>query len=295
MKKALLLFAILMLQLQVFSQFPFHTLLPMSVSGISFGDTLLNTSAILRHAGIKKITSSQIAPGKNASRSSSITQILTPAGKIGSNLLCFHDNKSGTGFCISDTLLYDARGRLTELQSRDAKGNSYLQSKASYITDREVVFTTIAASPSQGRTDTIIEYRNFNDAGQLVRLKVERAGIVSVNATLYYNVDGFPDSIVQENSTLGTFVFKRRKKGKNKEIEVDATNTTYKWLYNSFGQCLVSSWATKNQRYSLGGSGTKYSMKAETNYHYNPDGTLSQVTEKINDKLTATISYSYSR
>jgi hypothetical protein len=47
MKKALAFFTGLFTCLQLFSQFPLHTVMPLGVSGVSFADTLLITRDIL--------------------------------------------------------------------------------------------------------------------------------------------------------------------------------------------------------------------------------------------------------
>jgi len=254
----------------------------MGVSGIMYGDTLLNTSTILQREGIRKITASQSSP-ENTKTFSPITTYLTATGTIDTKISCIRRSKSvDSGFCVTDTVLYDSKGRPLEFISKSATGNTYLQCKLDYVGEQKVKYTWITTVPQKSKSDTIVTYHYYNENGQLVRFEKDAKQFDPVNASLYYGHDGLPDSIRHDNPAWGTYVFNRRERRKTKEIEMETASAKFKWVYNSSGQCITSEWVRKTQLNTLHHFKKKLRTDAEANYYYNSDGTLSKVVEKIN-------------
>jgi hypothetical protein len=291
--KALFLAAVLLIRLQTYSQYSLQTLFPMGVSGIEFGDTLLNTSAILKREGIRKIFSYE-SSRQPIKRMQSKTYYLNEEGKIQSSSSCFRNLNNDSGFCLTDTIIYDAKGRIKEMQVKDGGGFTFLTFLPQYINERETKYLTIASLPDRVDKDSSIYHEYFDEKGRVEQHISEGKKYILVNAKLFYNNEGFLDSIVHEHTQWGTYVFKRKFKKSNIEIALETTGVRFQWIYNHSGQCLSTSWAVKNRSYQAGNSFRKYTSEMNANYFYNSNGTLSKVVENRNGKKITTI-YSYSR
>jgi hypothetical protein len=123
---------------------------------------------------------------------------------------------------------------------------------------------------------------------KLIQIRKDRPTETSL---YYYNADGLLDSVKYENSSLPTFVYKRSEKGKKKIIEAQILNSKFKWVFNQSGQCTgFEVTTTYPPRSNYTGV-----IKSVTEYHYNPNGTLSKVSLKRSDKVKSTMHYSYSK
>jgi hypothetical protein len=178
------------------------------------------------------------------------------------------------------------------MESKDGKGNLYQQYMVEYITEREVKYISVG----KFATDTSVIYKYFNDKGQMVGLKeIIKGQLQDRYSSLYYNVDGLVDSISYKNSTGGRDVFKRRMKGKKKEIEMENSRTRFRWIYNLSGQCLSSEYTIKYQPGMAPSSGNKSTSTTKISYYYNTDGTLSKVTNEYGDRPKIIMYYTYSK
>jgi hypothetical protein len=295
MKQLLLFLAMVFLNLPGSSQFFIHMVLPMGVSGVLYGDTLLYSSDILRREGIRKIISHQTRP-EITKTLSPITTYLSINGTVEAKVSCIPKSKdTDSSFCMKDTVLYDSKGRLMEFLSKDARGSTYMQCKVDYLSERKVRYTWIPKLPQNPNLDTSFNYHYYNEKGQLVRFEQESKKSVPVNASLYYGNDGLLDSITHDNPAWRTYVFKRRDKRNTKEIEMETDAAKFKWVYNSSGQCITSAWFKKNQFNYLQQSKRKHRADSESNYYYNANGTLSKVVEKRFGKEITTTFYSYTK
>ena len=116
---------------------------------------------------IAKQTSDRITGTYNAK-----TAWLNVGGNISAYSVCHPGRKNlSPGFCAVDTFLYDSRGRMIEMISRDVK-EPYLWITAAYQGEREIKYRTVAKTIP----DTFIHYKFYNEKGQLVRLKQIREG-----------------------------------------------------------------------------------------------------------------------
>ena len=271
------------------AQFPYG-LMPGHVFDTMDDDTLLNKRTDLQKAGIRKIYAYQPISEKLKTYKSK-TILLNERGKTESITLCFPKKEPVIeSWCTSDTFLYDDRNRLKEMKFRDAKGNGNLEIIYEYIGESELKFVSIAKIQNK-QWDTLVDHRYFNKKGQMVKLIQIRKGQPVTSSLYYYNADGLLDSVHYENSSLPTFVYKRSEKGKKKLIEAQILNSKFTWTFNQSGQWLsmeaVTIYPPRSNYTSV--------RKTETNYYYNPDGTLSKVTLKGTDTKKTTMYYTYSK
>jgi hypothetical protein len=119
MKKQIALWITTILHLQGLTQFPINQVLPGPIMGVSYGDTILNISAILKREGIRTIIVNSSFP-QSANGFSKITMRFNENGMVESIISCVSPSKKTNGFCITDTALYDVNGLPKEFRSRDA-------------------------------------------------------------------------------------------------------------------------------------------------------------------------------
>lgn len=291
MKKFFLIFITsLILSLTGFAQFPYG-LMPGPVIGtVSYGDSILNSRAVLQKAGIKKIYAYHTSSEKLKTYSSQ-TSVINENGNVESVTTCFPKNEyTNTEWCTFDTVLYDHQGRVHETRSRDVKGYEHSQGLIEFISENELKYSIIV-KPQNKQWDTLTDHRYFNKKGQMVKLIQTRKNRLPETSLYYYNADGLLDSVQYDNSLLPTIVFKRNEKAKKKIIEAQIQHNKFKWVFNQSGQCTSTKITTTYPPRS------NYTgvLKSETEYHYNLDGTLSEVSIKSSDKVKSTMSYTYSK
>ena len=285
-----LFFTSLILSLTGFAQFP-HCLMPGLVFGVIDDDTLLNTRKVLLNSGIKKIYAYQTS-SESLKTHDSKTTVLNESGNVESITACFSKNKDNKEtWCVSSTFLYDDRGRIQEMKFRDRNGYELTQTILDHISEKE--YKLISISKMQNKQwDTIsTDHRYFNTKGQMIKLTRVIKDRSPETSLYYYNADRLLDSVQYENPHLPTVVYKRSEKGKKKIIEAQIQNSKFKWVFNHSGQCVSTKVTTtfpQNSNYT----GIR---KSETNYYYNPDGTLLKVSLKRSDKVKATMHYTYSK
>lgn len=268
-----------------------YSLMPGPVIGsVSYGDSLLNTREILHKAGIKKIYAYHTSSEKLKTYRS-LTSIINKNGNVESMTICFPKNEhTNTEWCNFDTVLYDHQGRIHETKSRNSKGYEYYQTLSEFIGENEVKFSQINKMQNR-HWDTLIDHKYFNKRGQMIKLIQIRKDRPPETSLYYYNADGLLDSVRYENSMMPTIVYKRDVKGSKKIIEAQVQHSKFKWIFNQSGQC------TRLSITSTYPPGSNYSgvTKGKTEYHYNPDGTLSKISIKRSDKVKSTMSYTYSK
>ena len=273
-----------------FAQIPYG-LMPGPVIGVvSYGDSLQNTREILQKAGIKKIYAYHTSSEKLKTYRS-LTSVINEYGNVESVTTCFPKNDvTNTEWCNFDTVLYDHQGRIHETRSRNTKGYEYFQTLSEFIGENEVKFSQINKMQNK-QWDTLIDHRYFNKGGQMIKLIQIRKDRPPETSLYYYNADGLLDSVQYKNSLMPTIVYKRNVKGNKKIIEAQILYSQFKWIFNQSGQCTSLSITTE---YPPGSNYTGV-RKGKTEYHYNPDGTLSKISIKGSDKVKSTMSYTYSK
>jgi hypothetical protein len=277
---------ILFLQQQGIAQFPQH-IFPMEVIGSMYSDTLLNTRALMLKEGIRKVESWQTSPETTKTFASRIIS-LNEKGDINAVNICFPKNKDGNfTLCVQDTLLYDPAERLTGINTTDNKGNNYPRTNVEYINEREVNYLYAGGTNS----DSSENHRFFNEKGQLVRVEQKYKGLPATHSSFFYDADGLLDSIRYDNPYQRTFVFNKSMQGKKKVVKMDNGSGRFKWIYNKSGQCETTEYIMNDPRTP----GYKGPVKTTINYYYNPNGTLSRVTQQSDGTPKFTMNYSYSK
>ena len=290
MKKIFFLFfTSLLLNLTGFAQFP-HCLMPGYVFGVMDEDTLLNTRKVLLNSGIKKIHAYQTS-SESLKTHDSKTTVINESGNVESITACFSKNKDNKeAWCVFDTILYDDRGRIREIKFRDRDGYELNQTILEYSSEKEYKLISIAKMKNK-QWDTLTDHRYFNSKGQMIKLIQIRKDRPPETSSYYYNADGLLDSVQYENPVLPTIVYKRNEKGKKKTIEAQIQHSKFKWVFNQSGQCESTKVTTIYPPHS-NYTGT---LKSESHYYYNQDGTLLKVSLKRSDKVKATMHYTYSK
>jgi len=291
MKRFFFLFLTLwILSLTGLTQFP-HCLMPGYVFGVVDDDTLLNTRKVLLNSGIKKIHAYQTS-SKSLKTYDSKTTVLNESGNVESITACFSKNKDNKEtWCVFDTILYDDRGRIREIKFKDRNGYELTQTILEYISEEEYKLISISKMQNKQWDTLSTDHRYFNTKGQMIKLIRVIKDRSPETSLYYYNADGMLDSVQYENPHLPTVVYKRSEKGKKKIIEAQIQNSKFKWVFNQSGQCVSTKVTTtfpQNSNYT----GIR---KSETNYYYNPDGTLLKVSLKRSDKVKAIMHYTYSK
>jgi hypothetical protein len=284
MKKIVTIGAILLLHINSLAQISIHVFFPMDVSGILLGDTLLNKRAIMKREGITKVMSYKDSIG-SINTLGKETKLLNKNGAVEKAITCIKAKRRNyPEICSNYTLLYDNHGRIIQQRMTDGAGGTFLQNNIEYI-DEGKTKEMIIMLMSQSKTfDTTFTYRYYNEKDQMVRVYSEGKNAIPGNAFIFYNDDGFPDSIRYDSHQ--TEIFKRKQKHGNKEIQFDGMNSILKWVYTSNGQCISFEWKYKKP---------SKIPNTTVNYYYNPDATLSKVIEKKGGKIYCITNYSYEK
>lgn len=281
----------LALSLTGFAQFPYSLMPDPLIGRVNYGDSLLNSREILQKAAIKKIDAYHTSSEKLKTYQSQ-TSIISENGHVESVRTCFPKNEvNKDGWCHFDTVLYDDQGRIREIKMRDIKGYEYSQSLFEYISETQLKIIQINKLQNKQRVDTLVDYRYFNKKGQMIKFLKIRNDRPAESSLYYYNADGLLDSVQYESPRLPTIIYKRIVKGSNKIIEAKIQYSKFKWVFNQLGQCTSLEITTNLPPHSNYTGATK----GETKYYYNPDGTLLRVSIKGNDKVKATMRYTYSK
>src|SRR3954451_3365196 len=133
MKKVpILCLVMILVHLYTFAQISFRVF-PTILHGDLYEDTLLNTSAILKKAGITQVNISNILPEIKSTFTKKTINI-NMNGCIDKATICFTINQSNTSIlCISDKIVYDSSGKITDIETTDNKSNNYPQRHREYI------------------------------------------------------------------------------------------------------------------------------------------------------------------
>lgn len=291
MKKIIFFFfTSLLLGLAGLAQYPYG-LMPGLVFGVVDDDTLLNTRKVLLNSGIRKIHAYQTS-SESLKTHDSKTTVINESGNVESITACFSKNKDNKEtWCVFDTFLYDDRGRIREIKFRDRNGYELTETILEYIGEKEYKLISISKMQNKQWDTLADDHRYFNTKGQMIKLVRTIKGRPSESSLYYYNADRLLDSVQYENPHLPTIVYKRSEKGKKKIIEAQIQNSKFKWVFNQSGQCE----STKVTTIYPPHANYTGSLKSESNYYYNPDGTLLKVLLKRSDKVKATMHYTYSK
>lgn len=298
-KPGFIVFSIILFSITVpAQQVLVHQFFPMGINGDIYGDTLINKREILVKEGIRKINIRQSPQIVNSSFASK-TYILDQNGNIKSSQYCLYNPKSDSTYCLNDIFWYASGSQKYEMKMYDSKEILYCQSTAEWL-DKNTLknSSTILVKGVSG--DSLLDYKYYNEKGQLTKLTQVRKAQEPVNSLYYYNNDGLLDSVSYSNPHLKTTIFSRKRQKSNKVIELEIPNGKYIWVYNSSGQCIQVLYETKNQApvsnsqpYLFGNPKTKHKPKTVALFYYNSNGTLSKITEMQENGKELNVIYSY--
>lgn len=288
MRKVILLLTVSLLSVSFcFAQFSLEVF-PTIVTGDRFGDTIINSRALMIKEEIRKIFVYQTKPSRdrpfvtktmNYNKEGNIESVDVNMGKFKDLTLI-----------INDTIFYDNQHRMIKIKTTDTKGNVYPGYRAEYISNNIVKFSSF----DQSDPDTLFTYKYFNEIGQVIREKDEK-GKSAGFTNFYYNKDGLYDSVKYENSSWVNLIFRRNEKRKKRIIEVENGMASIKWIYNLSGQCLSFELTRKSIINSAQPKLRSATFKSGVNYYYNLNGTIAKVIEKRSDLPTTIIYYAYSK
>ena len=289
MKQLSILFILAFVCSRCLSQFPIHSILPTATAtdGSVYSDTFLNTSSVLKAAGIKTIRIFNSSPEVSKSFTE-ITIQVNAQGMYEVTNSCIPSSNKTKGFCITDSLKYLPNGRISELKSLDGTGKMYMRCFVEYLNEGKSRWTYIANPSMTGAPPPDTVYLFHNNKSQLIRSEHVQGQFAFMNGSVYYNPDGLPDSIQHDVSGIKTYIFKRKKTKNKLTLLLDISSNQFKWEYNASGQCLLMQHTSANPK--NWNRTTTYTR----NLYYNPDGTLSKIV-KENDGQIETIKYSYAK
>jgi hypothetical protein len=297
-KLGFIFFSIMLLGLRAPAQVLVHQFFPIGVITDIFGDTLINKREILVKAGIRKINIRQSPPVVSSSIFSK-TYLLDQNGNIESLQYCFYNPKSDSTYCYNNKFSYASNRQMYELKLYDAKETLYGQYTVEWLDNNSAKCTsTTIFNGASG--DTLVDYKYYNEKGQLIKLTQLRKAQEPFHSLFYYNKDGLLESVSYPNSPFPTTKFSRKHKGKNELIEWEHPKGKFSLVYNSSGQCLRAQYESKNQApilnqqpYLFGNPKPMPGPIMTTQFYYNPNGTLSKITEQQLEGKELTLIYSY--
>lgn len=245
-----------------------------------YGDSILNNSAVLKSNGVKKII---IKSGNGAIKGfdSKVIEV-NKNGQYERVSFCFPSPQSESPICIEYFCTYDEFGRVITETTKDGTGKTVNIGSTSYNNEMEA----FSKYHSPVTRDSSTEFKSFNASGQLVLVRRIWKGNEILNANIYFNKDGLPDSIRHNEGDAITLVFKRREQKSNKVIEMNFYTKEFQWVYNESGKCVRTHVIIGGVEILPGGKTKKVSDRYSVEYNYNPDGTLASIVQK-NDKSPA--------
>ncbi len=300
-KFSFLFFSILLFNNAVPAQVLVNQFFPMGINNDIFADTLINKKEILVKAGIRKVTIRQSPPIVSTSFASK-TYSLDQNGNIESLQFCLYNPESFSIFCMNNIFWYESTGQLYEIKMYDAKGTLYCKYTTECLDKNSAKYTstTIFNGLVVVNGDTLIDYKYYNEKGQLIKLTKLLKAAEPFHILYYYNNDGLLDSASYSDPSLQTTKFTRKHRRKNTLIEMEHPRGRYSWTYNSSGQCthilfeIITQVPIPNQQpYLFGKPKPVYKKSMEMFYYYNSNGTLSKITERQNNGKELSAIYSY--
>ena len=252
---------------------------PQSAGLGQLSDTVLNTKAIRKAAGIKKITAVKDPSGAAKTSYVEIT-LVDSTGAIRSLITCEPKTpQMESDLCITGLFEYHTTGQVAKATYFDTKGNHYPQLKSVWKED------TLHSISMLDSTNYLLITESFDSLGRMISMeKSDQTGRNTETSRYYYHKDGLLDSIV--HNTYGSFRYIRKKQGKGKLITMKNSNFEYSWQYNAAGQCT---------RYESNYYKTTLSVPSsrKEEYFYNKDGTLSHIINNTSEREPFITRYTY--
>ena len=273
---------------------------PMTSSYVSFNDSVLNTSKLMKKLGVRKVMTYSNAPIGSKKSFLNFTKILNDNGQVEKLIHCMQVLKKDTFFCYDYLTEYDRYGRPEKLYFKGQKGDIYISESIHYPNKNESIITSRSNRNSNETIwDTMTMHKYFKDDGKILKSECYFDSKSFRSVFYHYSSLGLIDSITYKQVPAPTFptttVFKRTNKKNNTTIKVIEFPITYEWYYNNNGQCTKLQIITKEYYYVDNIINERIKDKTIVHYTYNEDDTLDKITEKTEGKETLNFYYYYFR
>lgn len=273
---------------------------PMTSSYVSFNDSVLNTSMLMKKLGVKKVITYRNGAIDDKRSYLNFTKILNDNGQVEKLTHCMQGSKKDTFFCYDYLTEYDKNGRPEKLYFKSQNGEIYQSDSIHYPNKNESIITIrINRNSNEPIWDTIITHNYFKDDSKILK-SVCYFNSKSFRSVFYhYSSFGLIDSITYKQVPAPTYptttVFKRTNKKNNSTIKVIEFPITFEWNYNNNGQCAKLQITTKEYYNVDNIINERIIDKTMVYYTYNEDGSLKKITEKTEGKKTLNYYYYYFR
>jgi len=271
--------------------------LPMNSSFLAFNDTAINSSKILKKAGVKKIMVYKNAPRDEEKSFLNCTSIINDNGGVESFTDCLQNLKKDTFYCYKYLFQYNNEGKRSKFFfTRDDK--IYQSESTIYVNKnfRKSISIDIS-NPKIDKLDTLSSEKYYNDIGQIIKSNFYFNASFWRSELYTYSNDGLLHSINYTQIPPPTYpittIFTREISKNTFTLKVLENPFIYIWSYNKNGQCtkLEIERGELFMNFNIGTS--KKISKTIVNYTYNKDGTLQKIIEKNSDKPSVKLFYYY--
>lgn len=298
-KRIIFLIVILFINATLFAQW--YQFFPMSSDYSFFNDTAINTSAILKVQGIKKIMVYKNAPSEEKNSFLYTTRYLNAYGNSDKIIECFQNKKKDTSFCTTYIFNYNKNETIDNFYLKQANGQIVQSDSTVYINKNETkTYSRYKLTDTLESFDTIVYRKNYNSKNQITKsVGISNDDNFLNSEIYYYSNEGFLDSMWskilfnKKQFHTGSVIFKRNKKKNINVLRMESFAESYEWVYNKQDQCTNLKVFAFNPNYSLKNDDSKFVIKTLVEYKYNEDGTLKEIIEENNDRPTLKLYYYY--
>lgn len=271
---------------------------PMTSNYLSFNDTVLNTSKLMKKLGVKKVMTYRNGLIEDKRSYLNFTKILNDNGQVEKLTHCMQGSRKDTFFCYDYITEYDKNGRAEKLYFKGQKGEIYQSDSINYPNKNESIMTTRSIrNINEPSWDTMTMHNYFKDDTKILKSVCYFNSKIFRSVFYHYSSFGLIDSITYKQVPAPTYptttVFKRTNKKNNATIKVIEFPMTYEWYYNNNGQCTKLQIIAKEYYYVDNIINERIIDKTNVYYTYNEDGTLKKIVEQTEGKETLNFYYYY--
>ncbi len=296
MKKIVLFLALVyFINANLFAQW--YEFLPMNSSFLAFNDTAINSSIILKNAGVKKIMVYKNAPRGEVKSFLNYTSTINENGAVKDFTDCLQNVKKDTFYCYKYFFQYNIEGKRSKyFFTQDEK--IYQSEYYTYINKNfRKSISIIISDPKIEKLDTLRSEKYYNDKGEIIKSNSYFNSSLWRTDIYSYSSEGFLDSINYLQKPPATFpnttIFTRYSTNNTSVLKVLENPYMYKWSYNKNGQCFKLEIAITEFNAGLKMDESKYKKQTVVHYNYNKDGTLRTIFEENKDARSVKLFYYY--
>lgn len=300
-KRIIFFIVIFFINATLFAQW--YQFFPMNSDYSSLNDTAINTSAIMKAQGIKKIMVYKNASSEEKNSFLYTARYLNAYGNSDKIIECIQNKKKDTSFCATYVFSYKKNGTIENFYLKQANGQVVLSDSTEYLSKNETkTYSRYKSFDSLKSFDSITYHRYYNDKNELIILdEIMNNGDFFTSQIYSYSSDGFLDSVNYKlNKNFNPFqykddriFFRRLKKRHQLIVYTEYFPGKYEWIYNNEKQCIKLKTFYLNPNYIPKNDDSKYIIETVVEYKYNDDGTLKEIIEEKNDRPTLKLCYYY--